>query len=60
MKVLYAAEDEKVEVSQSGELIITAPNGEKVIGGTGDDAAAAAAAPGADGADQTGGDEEMI
>jgi len=53
---LYAAEDEKVEVSQTGELIITAPNGEKVIGGTGDDAAAAAG----DDAGQTGGDEEMI
>lgn len=47
LKILYAAEDEKVEVSQSGELIITAPNGEKVtggnmnVGGEADDVAAA-------------------
>ena len=33
LKILYAAEDEKVEVSGSGELVITAPNGEKVTGG---------------------------
>ena len=32
LKILYAAEDEKVEVSQAGELTITAPNGEKVTG----------------------------
>lgn len=51
MKILYAAEDEKVEVSQTGELVITAPNGEKVIGG---DVAAA------DGAAAAGGDEEML
>ena len=30
LKILYAAEDEKVEVSASGELTITAPNGEQV------------------------------
>lgn len=28
LKILYAAEDEKVEVSASGELTITAPNGD--------------------------------
>jgi len=32
LKILYAAEDEKVEVSASGELTITAPNGEQVQG----------------------------
>lgn len=32
LKILYAAEDEKVEVSASGELTITAPNGEQVSG----------------------------
>lgn len=32
LKILYAAEDEKVEVTQSGELTITAPSGEKVGG----------------------------
>ena len=29
---MYAAEDERVEVSASGELTITAPNGEQVQG----------------------------
>lgn len=32
LKILYAAEDERVEVSASGELTITAPNGEQVSG----------------------------
>ena len=32
LKILYAAEDEKVEVSANGELTITAPNGEQVQG----------------------------
>lgn len=32
LKILYAAEDEKVEVSASGVLTITAPNGEQVQG----------------------------
>ena len=32
LKILYAAEDERVEVSASGELTITAPNGEQVQG----------------------------
>ena len=32
MKILYAAEDERVEVSANGELTITAPNGEQVQG----------------------------
>ena len=32
LKILYAAEDEKVEVTQTGELTITAPSGEKVGG----------------------------
>lgn len=32
LKILYAAEDEKVEVSATGELTITAPNGEQVSG----------------------------
>ena len=30
LKILYAAEDEKVTVSATGELTITAPNGEQV------------------------------
>ena len=32
LKILYAAEDEKVDVSANGELTITAPNGEQVQG----------------------------
>ena len=32
LKILYAAEDEKVTVSATGELTITAPNGEQVSG----------------------------
>lgn len=32
LKILYAAEDEKVEVSAEGQLTITAPNGEQVTG----------------------------
>lgn len=32
MKILYAAEDEKVQVSANGVLTITAPNGEQVQG----------------------------
>lgn len=32
LKILYAAEDEKVEVAQTGELTITAPTGEQVTG----------------------------
>jgi hypothetical protein len=32
LKILYAAEDEKVEVNQTGELTITAPTGEQVTG----------------------------
>ena len=53
LKILYAAEDEKVEVSASGELTITAPNGEQVSGqvptgdadaGAGDDGQAQAQA----------------
>ena len=32
LKILYAAEDERVEVSAQGVLTITAPNGEQVSG----------------------------
>lgn len=32
LKILYAAEDERVEVSATGVLTITAPNGETVSG----------------------------
>lgn len=32
LKILYAAEDERVEVSATGVLTITAPNGEQVSG----------------------------
>lgn len=32
LKILYAAEDEKVTVTQEGELTITAPTGEQVTG----------------------------
>jgi microtubule-associated protein, RP/EB family len=44
LKILYAAEDEKVEVTQAGELTITAPNGDTVTGATEPAGAGAAAA----------------
>lgn len=56
LKILYAAEDEKVEVTQAGELTITAPNGEKVTSG---EAAGAGEAAAADEGQQEG-DADMI
>ena len=57
LKILYAAEDEKVEVSANGELTITAPNGEQVQGEI--PAEADAAQPGDDNLIDGGDDQPM-